>query len=181
MKKLLSMLTLICFCASCTPSIHKFDPGDPIIDLEKSKANAKVACYKYLATQRVDTSNLSASDKVSMEILAHDEKIIAAVTGKSLDPCDQGTNLNDVLIAEMRGQAETYKSEFHDTVGVLEFLVGGILLEKGLEYVTKSAGTRYEFSSIKGGVNFNQKTFTNSPIQLTKESYNPITTTSTAQ
>ena len=120
------LVAVLCFGMSGC-GMHEFKQGDPLISLEQSKEASKVACYQAQAAQKVDYTGLSEMAVAMLEMQKSNERMMSMVTGKSSDPCSGGTNLNDVLIADVKSRNETL-GKFTDgfwgatkTVGALYF------------------------------------------------------------
>jgi hypothetical protein len=106
MKKYVSLVLSGLLLSSC--GLHQFKEGDPLLTLELAKAGAKAECYKN--RKQVDTSGMSEIGKLALSQQQSYEKIIGAISGKQVDECSDGTNLNDVLIADSKNRNDTAKS-----------------------------------------------------------------------
>ncbi len=105
---------IICslFCVSllvqgCSMTTLKKD--DALVVLETARIKAEEACWN-AQKQTVYPDGMSEVAILSMEQQKTYKDIFGAVTGKHIGPCGGGTNLNDVLIAEVREKNETART-----------------------------------------------------------------------
>ena len=116
------LLTLALLLTGC--GVHKFKQGDPLIGLEQSKEASKAACYRAQERSKIDTAGMSELGRVMLLQQQSYERMVAAFTGKSFDPCSGGTNLNDVLIADVTQRNETLRTGIRSGEGVVKFGLG---------------------------------------------------------
>jgi len=90
--------------------MHEFKVGDPLLALEQSKEAARTACYQAMASKAPNYDKLSDMAVVVIEQQKTMLQMVGAVTGKNMDPCSGGTNLNDVLIADSTNRNQAAKS-----------------------------------------------------------------------
>ena len=85
--------------------------------IEAKKADSRVACYQALAMREQATamamSGVPADQKIFLVLMKQQgdtaKTMLALATKQTLDECGEGTNVNDVLIAEMRSNTELQK------------------------------------------------------------------------
>jgi len=102
--------------------IHEFKQGDPLLALERTKEASKAACYRAQAANAPKVTSEMATVMIAQQ--KSYEAIIGAITGKSLDPCSGGTNLNDVLIAEVKSKNELAGKFIDGGFGTVKVLGG---------------------------------------------------------
>lgn len=90
--------------------LHEFKAGDPLLALEQSKESSKTACYQAMAATAPKYDKLSEMAVVVIEQQKAMLQMVGAVTGKNMDPCSGGTNINDVLIADSANRNQAAKS-----------------------------------------------------------------------
>lgn len=149
-------ILFLCVCMTGC-GIHEFKQGDPLIALEQTKEASKVACYQAQAANAPNVTSEMATVMIAQQ--KSYEAIIGAITGKSLDPCSGGTNLNDVLIAEVKSKNEV-AGKFIDGAFSTTKVVGGLyfgakIVDSVMTAKTGSTET-YDFSgnnSFRGSFN----------------------------
>jgi hypothetical protein len=90
--------------------LHEFKAGDPLVALEQSKEQSKAACYEAMALTAPDYSKLDNMAVVLIEQQKAMLQMVGAVTGKNMDPCSGGTNLNDGLIADSNNRNQASRA-----------------------------------------------------------------------
>ena len=135
-----TLLTLALLLTGC--GIHNFKQGDPLIGLEQSKEASKKECYKAQDRNKIDTAGMSELGKVIVMQQQSYERLITAFTGKSTDPCSGGTNLNDVLIADVTQRNETVRTGINRGADVATTGVIAVGVVKAIGAVGSSAGNK---------------------------------------
>ncbi len=140
MRTLFALFVVGILISGC--GLHQFKAGDPLLALEQTKEASKAACYAAQAQNRIDTSGLSELGKVMLLQQQSYERMVAAFTGKSFDPCGSGTNLNDVLIADVQQRNETLRSLGGKALGAAQFAVGAWAAAEIVDSIGRNSGAR---------------------------------------
>ena len=151
MKKILTTLLLslsALFFVGC--GMHEFKAGDPLLALEQTKEASKAECYRAQAKNVIDTAGLSELGKVMLLQQQSYERLVGALTGKSFDPCGGGTNLNDVLIADVTQRNETARSVTGSAAGVVKVGLGVWGATEVVDSIGKNAGSQSNVSTEGG-------------------------------
>jgi len=100
MKRIVAviLISLSVLLVGCAP--HQFAMDDGAVQVEMKKEISRTACYQSQAMNGPDYSKLSDMAIVMIEQQKATAQLVGALTGKQIDPCSSGTNLNDVLIAD---------------------------------------------------------------------------------
>ncbi len=145
MKKMISLVLITLMLSGC--GMHEFQAGDPLIELEQSRQATEAACWN-AQKQTVYPANMSDIAVAMIEQQKAFTQIIGAVTGKQVGPCGGGTNLNDVLIADVKSRNESLQKIGGGAVEAVK-LVGGIAAAgAALSDITANAGNS-SYSSSK--------------------------------
>lgn len=80
------------------------------------------------------------------------ENLVASFTGKSSNPCNGGTNIYDVLIAELRERNETMRSIITTSGGVIKWGIGGLTVASAVDSVMSKVGTDVRFYGDGNGM-----------------------------
>jgi len=168
MKTLAVALLAILTLSGC--SLHKFAADDGILQVEMNKDAARVACYQ--AQGKIDYSKLSDMAIVMIEQQKSTAQLVSALTGKSVDPCSGGTNLNDVLIADSQQRNESLRSVTGSVAGVAKFGLGVWGATEVVDSIGKNAGSTSNVSTEGGDSsisNSRTNTETNTDVSNTGE------------
>ena len=168
MKTLAVALLAILTLSGC--GLHKFAADDGILQVEMNKDAARVACYQ--AQSKVDYSKLSDMAIVMIEQQRATAQLVSALTGKSVDPCSGGTNLNDVLIADSRQRNESLRSVTGSVAGVAKFGLGVWGATEVVDSIGKNAGSTSTVNTEGGDSsisNSRTNTETNTDVSNTGE------------
>jgi hypothetical protein len=127
--------------------MHEFKQGDPLLTLEIAKETSKAACHQAQAANAPKVTSEMATVMIAQQ--KSYENIIGAITGKSLDPCSGGTNLNDVLIAEVRSKNELAGKFIDGGFGTVKVLGGfyfGAKIVDSLATMKSGSSESYTFT-----------------------------------
>lgn len=140
MIRLIIGITMALSLTGC--GLHQFQTGDPLLALEQSKEASKAACYQALARNSVDYSKLSETTIVMLEQQKSTLQMVGALTGKSMDPCSGGTNLNDVLIADSAQRNQTVRSVTGTAGGVVTTGIYAVGAVAAINAIGDNSGVR---------------------------------------
>ena len=140
--------------------------------VEMKKVEARTACYQSQAMNGPDYSKLSDMAIVMIEQQKSTAQLVSALTGKSVDPCSGGTNLNDVLIADSQQRNESLRSVTGSVAGVAKFGLGVWGATEVVDRIGKNAGSTSNVSTEGGDSsisNSRTNTETNTDVSNTGE------------
>jgi len=174
MKTLIALFALVML-TGC--GLHNFEAGDGILQVEMDKDAARVACYQ--AQSKPDYSKLSDMAIVMIEQQKATAQLVSALTGKSVDPCSGGTNLNDVLIADSNNRNESLRSITGTVAGVAKFGLGVWGATEVIDSIGKNAGSTSNVTTEGGDSTIsNSRTNTETVTRVTNTGEEGTATTS---
>jgi len=122
-------------CAMQNPDINS-----GLVQLEMHKDATRTACYQSLAMNGPDYSKLSDMAIVMIEQQKATAQLVGALTGKAIDPCGSGTNLNDVLIADSTNRNRSLQSLGGGVLNLGKWLAGAWAATEIVDSIGKNAG-----------------------------------------
>jgi len=144
---LLSVIVLLTGCG-----MHEFKQGDPLLALELSKESAKAACYQAQARNVVNTTGMTAMERVLVLQQQSYERLVGALTGKSFDPCSNGTNLNDVIIADSNNRNRSVQVLGGGVLNATKWVAGAWAATEIVDSIGKNAGSTSNIDGVDGDV-----------------------------
>ena len=133
---LLSVVVLLTGCG-----MHKFAPDDGLLRVEMNKENSRTACYQALAMNGPDYSKLSDMAIVMIEQQKATAQLVGALTGKQIDPCGGGTNLNDVVIADSNNRNRSAQVLGGGVLNAVKWVAGAWAATEIVDSIGKNAGS----------------------------------------
>jgi len=121
--------------------LHKFDAGDGLVQVEMAKENSKAACYKAQMLAKPDYNKMSDMAIVMIEQQRVTALLVGALTGKSVDPCSAGTNLNDVAIADSAQRNQSLRSLGGGVLNTGKWIAGAWAATEIVDSIGKNAGS----------------------------------------
>lgn len=156
--KALGLLAVLAMLSGC--SIKHTPPTIEEVSVYKIEQSARAACYqaRAIASQAdaVSMKGVPEKDKLFMILMKQQgdtaKEMLALATNRSLDPCDAGTNLFDVQIAEVRAAVEMNE----DMLGAAKWGVGlGLGAWVSIEAIDALSAGGDVITSLSGGSNYN--------------------------
>ena len=141
MKRIVAVLLLSIVVLLTGCGMHEFKQGDPLLALELSKESAKAACYQAQARNVVNTTGMTAMERVLVLQQQSYERLVGALTGKSFDPCGGGTNLNDVIIADSNNRNRSVQVLGGGILNATKWVAGAWAATEIVDSIGKNAGS----------------------------------------
>jgi hypothetical protein len=122
--------------------------GEQLAEMQENSSNAQIECYEWLEAEALAAEsaigNLTKEQQFMFLILQNNTKIIAAATGKAVNPCNGETNIYDMVARIVESDNEKQK-EIVDDILTGATIVGGILATGNL--LEKIKGTELTINS----------------------------------
>jgi len=142
------LVSLSVLLAGCAP--HQFAATDGAVQVELNKEHSRTACYQSLAMNGPDYSKLSDMAIVMIEQQKATAQLVGALTGKQIDPCGGGTNLNDVLIADSNNRNRSVQVLGGGVLNAVKWVAGAWAATEIVDSIGKNAGNSTT-SNTEGG------------------------------
>ena len=141
MKRIVAifLLSLAVLLVGCAP--HQFAADDGAVKVELKKVEATKACYEARAMNGPDYSKLSDMAIVMIEQQKATAQLVGALTGKQIDPCGGGTNLNDVLIADSNNRNRSVQVLGGGVLNATKWIAGAWAATEIVDSIGKNAGS----------------------------------------
>lgn len=139
MRKIVALVAAGLLLTGC--GLHNFEAGDGLVQLEMHKDATKTACYQALAMNGPNYSKLSDMAIVMIEQQKATAQLVGALTGKTVDPCGGGTNLNDVLIADSTNRNRSLQSLGGGVLNLGKWVAGAWAAGEIVDSIGKNAGS----------------------------------------
>jgi len=174
MKALILVVSLLALISLSGCGVHQFNINDGAVQVEMRKEISKASCYQAMGQAAPDYSKLSDMAIVMIEQQKSTAQLVSALTGKSIDPCGGGTNLNDVLIADSQQRNQSLRSITGSAVGVVKFGLGVWGATEVVDSIGKNAGSTSNVETNGGDSSIsssrtNTETNTNTDVSNTGE------------
>ena len=142
------LVSLSVLLAGCAP--HQFAMDDGAVQVELKKMDSQKACYEAQARNTFDTAGMSELGKVMVFQQQSTERLIGALTGKQIDPCGGGSNLNDVLIADSANRNRSVQVLGGGVLNAVKWVAGAWAATEIVDSIGKNAGNSTS-SNTEGG------------------------------
>ena len=121
MKTLIALFALVML-TGCGAT---YDVGPDMIDLAIGQGRNQAECVKaYSESLKVDCSGLTSQDCMMVKMQQQTVILVGMATGKSGNPCGDGTNIFDVMQTEVAQKNESLRSVTGSAAGVVKFGLG---------------------------------------------------------
>jgi len=141
MKRIVAVLLLSIVVLLTGCGMHKFAPDDGLLQVEMNKENSRTACYQALAMNGPDYSKLGDMAIVMIEQQKATAQLVGALTGKQIDPCGGGTNINDVLIADSNNRNRSVQVLGGGVLNAVKWVAGAWAATEIVDSIGKNAGS----------------------------------------
>jgi len=141
MKRIVAvlLLLLLSLLVGCAP--HQFAATDGAVMAEMNKEDSRKACYQALAMNGPDYSKLSDMAIVMIEQQKATAQLVGALTGKQIDVCGGGTNLNDVLVADSNNRNRSVQVLGGGVLNAVKWVAGAWAATEIVDSIGKNAGS----------------------------------------
>jgi len=150
-----------------------YDVGPEMGQLAAAQETGRAECMKaYAESQKVDCTGMDSRDCMMVKVQQQTAILVGMATGKSANPCGEGSNLFDVMKEEVAQKNESLRSGMGVAGGVAKIGLGVWGATEIVDSIGKNAGSTSTVNTEGGDStisNTRSNTETNTDVSNTGE------------